>query len=194
MKHFLGRLLAALGLVAALGGQPPGLAAQSPRSMTLADLVQLPRVTDPQLSPDGGTVAFLIARADWKANRLVPHVWRQSTSGGAPVQMTSGDTGETSPRWSPDGKQILFLSRRPPDNRPQVFVMPAEGGAARQLTHHATALAAPTWSPAGDSVYFVAEDQRPADPDREKLRDDVYAYDENYTQRHLWRVDVGTGA
>jgi len=194
MKHSFGRLVAALGLVSALGGQPPGLAAQSPRPMTLADLVQLPRVTDPQLSPDGGTVAFLIARADWKANRLVPHVWRQATAGGAPVQMTGGDTGETSPRWSPDGKQILFLARRPPDNRPQVFVMPAEGGDARQLTHHATALAAPMWSPAGDSVYFVAEDQRAADPDREKLRDDVYAYDENYTQRHLWRVDVASGA
>src|SRR5205085_7941647 len=92
-------------------------------------------------------------------------------------------------RWSPDGKTLLF--RR--DG--QMALMPADGGEARMLTHHATGVATPTWTPDGAAIYFVASDPQSADErERTRVRDDVFAVDENYKQRQLWQVNVASGA
>jgi dipeptidyl aminopeptidase/acylaminoacyl peptidase len=174
-----------------------GLSAQSgsQRSMTLVDLMEVPRVIDPQLSPDGRAVLYQLNRADWKANRRVGHIWRQDLAGGPPVQLTFGDTGETTPRWSPDGKTILFLARRGENPDTQIHVMPADGGEAKALTRHATGVASPVWAPDSSAVYFLASDAKTADDrERERLRDDAYAFEENYKQRHLWKVTVATAA
>src|ERR1700680_2951674 len=94
-------LLATLAVLAAPGttirAQPP------PRPMSLVDLAELPRILDPQLSPDGRSVIYTLTRADWKANRAMAHIWRQSAGGGQPTQLTNGEAGEASGRWSPDG-------------------------------------------------------------------------------------------
>src|SRR6185503_8974392 len=81
------------------------LEAQKRRPMTLIDLAELPRVIGPQLSPDGRTVAYFLSGADWKAGRLVFHLWRQDAAGGAPTQLTFTEGGDIPvARWSPDGK------------------------------------------------------------------------------------------
>jgi dipeptidyl aminopeptidase/acylaminoacyl peptidase len=157
--------------------------------MSLVDLVELPRAIDPQLSPDGRFVVFALSRADWKANRPIFQLWRQEIGHGAPVQLTFADSGVTNAftRWSPDGRTILF------HRDGQLFVMPADGGEPKALTKHATGVSYPTWSPDGSTVYFLATDARTADErERDRLRDDVFAYDENYKQRHLWRISVAT--
>jgi dipeptidyl aminopeptidase/acylaminoacyl peptidase len=169
--------------------------AQERRPFTLVSLAEIPRVQDVQLSADGRHVSYMLARADWKANRLITHIWTQATAGGAPLQITNTDTGESLARWSPDGRALLFLARG--DGGQQIFLVPAGGGASRQLTRHATAIYAgtpPAWSPDGASIYFLAPDP-PTDVERqrERLRDDVFALDENYRPRHLWKVDVATG-
>jgi dipeptidyl aminopeptidase/acylaminoacyl peptidase len=84
------------------------------RPMTLVDLINLPQVTDPQLSPDGQQVLFVKSEANWKANRRVGHIWKISADGTGLMQMTAGADGENSPRWSPDGKSIAFLAKRAP--------------------------------------------------------------------------------
>src|SRR4051812_48634294 len=76
--------------------------AQSPRPMSAVDLLNLPRLGDPQLSPDGRDVVFTRAQADWKSGRRVTHIWRARV-GGEPVQLTNGSENESGPRWSPDG-------------------------------------------------------------------------------------------
>jgi dipeptidyl aminopeptidase/acylaminoacyl peptidase len=80
----------------------------------------------------------------------------------------------------------------------QLWMLPADGGEPRALTKHATsvsAASAPTWSPDGTLVYFLASDPRTAEErDRDRVRDDVYGFDENYKQRHLWKILVSTGA
>jgi dipeptidyl aminopeptidase/acylaminoacyl peptidase len=158
--------------------------------MSLVDIAELPRTSDPQLSPDGRFVTYALSRADWKSGRPVYQLWRQAIGGGAPVQLTFSDSGVTSAftRWSPDGRTILF------HRDGQLFTMPADGGEPTALTKHATGVSFPTWAPDGSAVYFLATDARTADErERDRLRDDVFAYDETFKHRRLWRVTVASG-
>jgi dipeptidyl aminopeptidase/acylaminoacyl peptidase len=161
--------------------------------MSIVDLAGIPRLLDPQLAPDGQSVIYMLTRADWQANRAVGQIWRQAVSGGAPVQLTTQDGGAASARWSPDGRTMAFVARGS-DGTQQLFVQPVDGGAARVVTHHATSVSQPSWAPDSAALYFVASDERSAEArERDRVRDDVYAFDENYSQRHLWKVSVSAG-
>ena len=173
------------------------LMAQAPRPMTLVDIINLPQVNDPQLSPDGRQIVFVESVANWKADKRIGHVWRVNADGSGLAQMTGGTEGENSPRWSPDGKSIAFIAKRgaEPDSVAQIYVISASGGEARPLTAHATAVSNIEWSPDGAIIYFRAADPKPdAQKAREKLKDDVFMFDENYEQQHLWSVAVAGGA
>jgi dipeptidyl aminopeptidase/acylaminoacyl peptidase len=197
-KDFI-RLGAVVAIVA--GGWPTGFgsaglqasetaAAETRRPMSLVDLVELPRVLDPQLSPDGRAVIYEQSQADWKANRPVWQVWKQEIGAGPPVQLTFAEGGVVPgfTRWSPDGKMLVI------GRAGQLVLLPADGGEPRPLTGHATSVASPTWSPDGAFVYFLASDARTADErERERLRDDLYPYEEDYKHRHLWKATVATG-
>jgi dipeptidyl aminopeptidase/acylaminoacyl peptidase len=174
--------------ILALGVRPE---AQGPRPLTLISLAEIPRVQDVQLSPDGRTVSYMLARADWKTGLPLTHIWRQSATGGLPTQLTSGESGELLGRWSPDSRSLFYLSRG------QIWLIPADGGTPRQVTRHSTGIyggAAPAWSPDGSSIYFLANDP-PTDAERERdrLRDDVYAFEQDFKQHHLWKVALDTG-
>ena len=198
MPTTIRRLTMAIALV--LLAASAAVRTQTPRPMGIVDLLSIPRISDPQLSPSGQEVLYTRADADWKSGRRVSHIWRASIDGGQPVQLTSGAEGESGPRWSPDGKTIAFAAKRGDNEFAQIYLLPVDGGEARQLTAHASAICSPsscggemTWTPDGAAIYFKASDAKTADEKaREKARDDVYMYDENYKQTHLWKVTVAS--
>jgi dipeptidyl aminopeptidase/acylaminoacyl peptidase len=163
--------------------------------MSLVQLAELPRIVDPQLSPNGQSVVYMLSSADWAASRPAYHLWRKD-AGAAPVALTSGPQSDTpgATRWSPDGSSILFARGG------QLWLVAATGGSARAITKHSTAVSSnpgigPTWSPDGTTVYFVATDPATREEtERDRLKDDLYPFEEHYKHRQLWTVTVATGA
>ncbi len=126
------------------------------RPMKVEDLMRFQRVGDPQLSPDGKLVVYSITSADLAGNKTTTHLWLAPTdpNQGAPRQLTTSGKKDKHPRWSPDGKQILFESNRSGDS--QLWVIPVAGGEARQLTTIATEATNGIWSPDGKWIAFVS--------------------------------------
>ena len=166
--------------------------AQTRSVMTLVDALEVPRLSDAQLSPDGRQVLYVLSEADWEVNRRIGHIWRVNADGSGTAQMTFGTSRESSPRWSPDGQTIAFRARR--GGATQIDLLPNAGGESRPLTHHPTSVSSISWSPDGRAIYFLASDDRTAEEKASRqARDDVYRYDEDHRQRHLWKVSVADG-
>src|SRR5438132_13270208 len=108
------------------------LTAQSGRAFTIHDLLVTVRVADPQLSPDGRTVAYVRTTTDLATGKRNGDIWSVPVEGGTPRALITGEKADDTPRWSPDGRRIAFISSR--DGDPQVYVADAAGSGAQQLT------------------------------------------------------------
>ncbi len=112
--------------------------------MTVDDLLAMQRISDPQISPDGNSVAYAVGTPDVGANRIVRNIWVISTAQGSqPQQLTHGGQ-DTRPQWSPDGKSIAYLSER--DGATQVYLIPAQGGTEKKITSLSTGADNEKWS------------------------------------------------
>ena len=131
-------------------------AAQDKRPMTVNDLYALKRVAAPQISPDGKHVAYQVAVVNLEANKSTTAVWVAATDGKTPPKQLTDPKGkrDAAPRWSPDGKWILFESSR--SGSSQLWTVPAAGGEPKQLTEISTGAATGVWSPDGTHVAFVS--------------------------------------
>ncbi len=124
------------------------------RPITVDDLMKIHRVSDPQLSPDGQWVAYVVADVAYEENATNSDIWLISTAGGEPRQLTNSPKHDRHPRWSPDGKWLAFESTR--DGTSQIWLMPATGGEAQKLTSISTQASQAVWSPTGDKLAFVS--------------------------------------
>ncbi len=129
------------------------LAQEAKHPITFDDMIQMHRVSDPKISPDGKWVAYVVATPDMDANRNASNLWIVSTSGGAPLQLTQSGH-DSSPEWSPDGKTLAFLSSR--DGTSQVYLLPMDGGEAHAVTHLSTGADLVKWSPDGKTIAFAS--------------------------------------
>ena len=163
--------------------------AQDKRPMTIVELIDVPSVGSPRLAPDGSQILYTRTGTDWKKNGRTTHIYRIDADGSGGVQLTNGEEGESSPRWSPDGMRVVFLAKRGEDSETQIYMMRNSGGEASPLTEHGSSVRSIQFSPDGRHIYFTAPNAKtPEEKKKDKLADDVFAFDEDYKQHHLFRV------
>ena len=141
------------------------MTANSARLFEPADVLSYQLITDAQVAPNGQWAAFSVETLDWETDSVSSALWIVDTQGGEPRLLTPGTGAHTTPRWSPDSRQIAFVSTR--DGSAQLFVLPVDGGEARQLTSLPGGAAAHAWSPDGSQIAFtsaVLVDPEPEDP------------------------------
>ncbi len=130
------------------------LVAQTQRPMELEDMFRVKRVSDPQLSPDGKWIVYTITVVDKEANKTNSDFWLIPTTGGEPKQLTDNPKHDRHPRWSPDGKKIVFESNR--NGSFQLYILDVEDNDVKQLTTIFTEANQPIWSPDGKNIAFVS--------------------------------------
>ncbi|HVT58105.1 MAG TPA: S9 family peptidase [Thermoanaerobaculia bacterium] len=159
----LGGLALFLPILFLAGGAPPlpALAAEPPRLLAVDDLFALKQVGDPRISPDGRWVAYTVRSLDAKRDDSDTDIYMVPMAGGEAVQLTASDKPETTPRWSPDGRYLAFLSKREGKNV-QVWLLNRLGGDARRLTDYKADVSEIAWSPDAKRLALVVAD---VDPD-----------------------------
>ncbi|WP_413667197.1 alpha/beta fold hydrolase [Mucilaginibacter sp. Mucisp86] len=176
--------------------------AQQKKALKPADVYRIPTVSDPQLSPDGKWVAYSVSEVDTAKDRRVSHLWMQSFDGKESIQLTHGDEAASSPRWSPDGKYLSFLSSRDSKTGSQVWLIDRRGGEGAKLTNIKGDLGDYAWSPDGKRLVMVIGDpenkgkEEPKTPkpiviDRYHFKQDVVGYLQ-HLHNHLYLIDVAT--
>ena len=205
-------LLAVLGAatnyaIAAKQNEP----AAATRHLGIDELFRLNAVSDPQISPEGDWIAYVITRQDLQEDESRSRVWIVPAGGGEPVAMTAGDVSSSYPRWSPDGRYLAFLSARD-EGETQVWRLFRKGGEAEQLTDTAQSVEEFSWSPDSRRMLLLLQDpteqergkkeldesyrEKTAPPwviDRLQFKDDYVGYlDRRRTHIHV--LDIASGA
>src|SRR6266851_10166913 len=130
------------------------------RNITEKDLWDFVWIGDPQVSPEGSRVAFVRVTVNEKKEGYNTSIWSVPTSAGEePHQLTKGDHDST-PRWSPDGKFLLFIRAIEKDGKPepaQLSILPMTGGDSFSFTDLPKGASNPVWSPDGKTIAFTSE-------------------------------------
>ena len=187
-------VLASLAFVPFAWAQSP---VQSGR-FSADDLPKIVRISDPQISPDGKTIAFVVGRANLKDDRWDTELDFIDVASKAMRAITHDRQGVGWLRWSPDGTRLAFLAQDS-DKKAQVFVLPLAGGEALQLTHAKTPIRQLTWQPDGKALAFAAADEIPEKKDEAKFEDAFEVGNNSYLERaaampvHIWTIPAAGG-
>jgi dipeptidyl aminopeptidase/acylaminoacyl peptidase len=148
MKRFFA--LSAISLLACAS-----IAFAQERRFTIDDLLKVRRVSDPQLSPKGDLVAFTITDVDKAANKSSTQIYLVPLGGGEMRQLTNDEHSSASPRWSPDGEKLAFISAR--DGEDQIWTIDVSSGGLKKITSLSTGVGDPVWSPDGKWLAFASD-------------------------------------
>src|SRR3984893_119784 len=129
------------------------LAAQK-QPFNVQALLKIARISEPQLSPDGKTVAFTVQTVDLAQNTKPKQIYVVPANGGAPRQITNQGTGNERPQWFPDSKRIALISDR--GGSAQLWVMNADGSQPRQITNLSTEAGGVLMSQDGKKLLFTS--------------------------------------
>lgn len=163
--------------------------AEQKKILSPESFLELRTVQDPQFSPDGSRVAFVVSEP-LKSEKRIRHIWLYDKKSGAVRQFTYSAKSESWPRWSPDGKKLAFLSNRGGDEQ-QIYVMSMMGGEAAPMTKGKTSVSAFAWSPDGQSIAYIAPDPKSeAEEKKVKDKDDARVVDKEDKQPRLRILDL----
>jgi dipeptidyl aminopeptidase/acylaminoacyl peptidase len=162
------------------------------KPLTVEGSLTLRQLSDLHFSPDGTRVAFVVTEPP-KGEHRARHIWMYEMKSGIVRQYTYSEKSEFSPRWSPDGKLLAFLSNRDGEEN-QIYAMRADSGEAWALTKGKRSIHSFEWSPDGKQIAFLAPDAKTeAEEKKEKEKDDAHVVDKDDKRTRLWIYDVATG-
>lgn len=179
-------------------------AVMAQRPIQPSDVYRLKEVRDPQLSPDGKWIAYVVNTPDSAKDKYDSDIWMVSWDGKESISLTSSKENETNPRWSPDGKFITFLSSRYESKSTQLWKLDRRGGEAERVTDLKVDIGGYEWSPDAKWIALVIRDQEPEEGDEKKKtkkpivmdRHHFKADGQGYLERkrnHIYLYDFVTG-
>ncbi|MFL5762080.1 MAG: S9 family peptidase [Thermomicrobiales bacterium] len=166
----------------------------APAPLTPAELTDRLSPTDPQISLDGAFVAFTVAPMAKKGEHLESAIW-MSRNGESAVQFTSGVAHDHSPRWSPDGRKLLFLSDRAERGKDKLYLLPLDGGEAKALGDLSGEFSSLEWSPDGRRIAALRKDPEPEhEKKRKEDKFDHIVVDAEPQLDRVWVVNAEDGS
>jgi dipeptidyl aminopeptidase/acylaminoacyl peptidase len=181
--------------------QTPAQAPPPARAIQLDDLLKIASVSDPQISPDGKSIAFVLSRPNLDQDRSDRELLVIDIPSGVPRALTHDRRGVGSPRWSPEGDRLGFeaMDSTAKDPKLQLYVLPMTGGEARKLTDAPNGVEQFAWRPNGQEIAYVTSDEPENKKEIEKHNDAFEIGDNDYlatgpeTPSHLWIVPAEGG-
>jgi dipeptidyl aminopeptidase/acylaminoacyl peptidase len=140
------------------------------RKFTVDDYLALRSVRDPQMSPDGQWVAYVVGTTKTKDDKREQRIWMIPAAGGEATVLTAEGVSSSHPRWSPDGKFLAFLSGRN-EGKAQVWLLNRLGGEAQKLTDTAQDVEDLAWAPEGRRLVLTLQDPTPEELEEAKDKD-----------------------
>lgn len=165
--------------------------AQESPSWTPDFMMQIKSISSTTLSPDGNHVAYVVRTPimEGEKSEYLSHIWVAKTDGSDAAQYTQGDKSCTSPKFSPDGKYLAFLSSRKDKN--QIWRMRLMGGEAEQITKEKNGVQSFSWSPDGNSMAFTKRDTETEEEEKaKKEKRYVIEVDQNFKHSHLYTIQL----
>jgi dipeptidyl aminopeptidase/acylaminoacyl peptidase len=183
-----------------------GLAADQKKSeqarrLELNDIDNLVSLSQPQLSPDGKSVAVVVGRPNFDKNRIDTELVLMDVATGKQRVLTRDRRGVTQPRWSPAGDQLAFLALTGEGKAAhhQVHILPMNGGDALRITDAPTGVQHYAWKPDGTAIAFASADEPPNKAEIEKGNDAFEIGNNDYLAAkapmpvHVWLVSAEGG-
>jgi dipeptidyl aminopeptidase/acylaminoacyl peptidase len=162
------------------------------RPLAPKDILLLKTPSDPQISPTGEWVAFVLTQFDENLKRDT-EIWLASKDGLILTQITENPGVDWSPRWSANGNMIAFISKREELKTQQIFIYNIKKGTIQQLTNEKGTIVNLKWSPDNKSIAFLMNDPQSKDEaERFKKGDDAYIVDQDYKHTRLYVLDVNS--
>jgi dipeptidyl aminopeptidase/acylaminoacyl peptidase len=171
-------------------------AAQGRRTLAPDDFYRVQDLSDPQVSPDGQWVAYVVTANDREADEARSAIWMVSWDGTARLALTAAADGIGKPRWSPDGRYLAFVSTPSGSDKTQIMLLDRRGGDARPLTSVKGDIGEYAWSPDGKRIVFslklsdAGSAPKPIVIDALHFKQDEDGYLGAGRGRHLYLLDV----